>query len=71
MWLLQSPRQMTLTYTLSEIMAWIYLYVLINVIFRTFPIYSGTILGLHMGPNNLCYVTRHFLFSPMSPCHFL
>ncbi len=20
--------------------------------------------GLHMGPNNLCYVTRHFLFCP-------
>ena len=27
--------------------------------------------GLHMGPNNLCYVTRHFLFFPMPPCHFL
>ncbi len=26
--------------------------------------------GLHMGPNNLCYVTRHFLYFPMSPCHF-
>ncbi len=21
-------------------------------------------LGLHKGPNNLCYVTRHFLFFP-------
>ncbi len=21
-------------------------------------------IGLHMGPNNICYVTRHFLFSP-------
>ncbi len=21
-------------------------------------------VGLHMGPNNLCYVTGHFLFSP-------
>ncbi len=29
------------------------------------------IKGLHMGPNNLCYVTRHFLFFPISPCHFL
>ncbi len=27
-------------------------------------------LGLHMGPNNLCYVTRHFFF-PMTLCHFL
>ncbi len=24
-----------------------------------------------MGPNDLCYVTRHFLFFPMSPFHFL
>ncbi len=31
------------------------------------------LIGLHMGPNNLCYmyVTRHFLFFPMSPCNFL
>ena len=21
-------------------------------------------IGLHMGPNNLCYVARHFLFFP-------
>ncbi len=24
-------------------------------------------IGLHMGPNNLCYVTRHFLFYPYVP----
>ncbi len=23
--------------------------------------------GLHIGPNNLCYVTRHFLFPPIVP----
>ncbi len=32
---------------------------------------ARTCIGLHMGPDNLCYVTRHFLFFPMSPCHFL
>ncbi len=31
----------------------------------------STLYRLHMGPNNLCYVTRHLLFFPRSPCHFL
>ncbi len=26
-------------------------------------------IGLHMGPNNLCYVTRHFLFFTYVPSH--
>ena len=25
------------------------------------------LLGLHMGKNNLCYVTHHFLFFPFVP----
>ncbi len=28
-------------------------------------------VGLHMGPNNLCYVTRHFLFFPYVPMSLL
>ncbi len=28
--------------------------------------YTGNI-GLHMGPNNVCYVTRHFLVFPYVP----
>ncbi len=29
------------------------------------------LIALHMGPNNLCYVTRHILFFPVPICHFL
>ncbi len=25
------------------------------------------LLGLHTGPNNICYITRHFLFFSMCP----
>ena len=25
---------------------------------------TNTLVGLYMGPNNLCYVTHHFLFIP-------
>ncbi len=34
--------------------------------------YSGPSIGLHMGPNNLWYVARHFLFFPcVAMSHFI
>ena len=38
----------------------------------SFVVTDNRQIGLHMGPNNLCYVARHFFyFFPMSPCHIL
>ncbi len=41
-----------------------------NVFFVMRLSFTTCSLGLHMGPNNLCYVTHHFLFFPYVPVTF-